>query len=276
MDNENEQLEEQEPEEEQNELSLEQLSQAYAQVLKEHSEPGEVDADHADEEADPSAETDESSESGEDDEQASTDKKNKRKSKPPKSLDQLDADDNANCPISPKSIIESVLFVGVPSGEKITARKLAAVMRDVSPKEVKQVVKELNSEYERDNSAFRVVEDSGNFKLQLHPDLIEVQNHYFGRNRPARLSQNAIDVLAIVAYHQPISRAQVDKIRSKPSGGVLNQLQRRELLIAEKPEGSKEKQFKTTDRFLDLFGLESLDDLPQTSLGSDLQELADY
>ena len=263
MEDENEQSEDQP--EEQNELSLEQLSQAYAQVLKEQGAPGDVEAveDEPDDLEDP-------------EELDSPVEKVKRKSKPPKSLDQLDAEDNEHCPISPKTIVESFLFVGVPTGERLTARKLAAVMRDVSPKEVTQVIKDLNKEYEQDNSAIRIVEEDGNFKMQLHPDLLEVQNHYFGRNRPAKLSQSAIDVLAIVAYHQPITRAQVDKIRTRPSGGVLNQLQRRELVIAEKPEGTKENQFQTTDRFLDLFGLETIKDLPQTSTGSDLQELADY
>ena len=68
----------------------------------------------------------------------------------------------------------------------MTGRKIAAVMRDVSPKEVKKVVKELNSDYKASGAAFQIVEDSGNYKIKLAEDLAEIQNHFFGRNRPAK------------------------------------------------------------------------------------------
>ena len=251
------------------ELSLDQLSQAYAQVMKEQglvpdgldeSEQEESDGEYADEDL-------------ADHEQPA--EKKQIELRPEKSLDEIDAEDNAPCPISPKSIVEAVLFVGAPTGVKLTGRKLAAVMRDVSPKEVKKIVKELNKEYDREKNAFHIVEDSGDYKLKLRDDFIDVQNFFFGRNRPARLSQNAIDVLAIVAYNQPVSRNKVDKIRLKPSGGVLNQLVKRDLIVVSEDSKPKEALFETTDRFLELFGLGALEDLPQTSVVSDLEELTD-
>ena len=247
----------------QEELSLDQLSQAYAQVMREQGQP-----------VDDSQESDGELE-GDTSEDAVAEDEDSNESTNQKTLEEIDADDNAPCAISPKSIIESLLFVGAPAGVKMTGRKLAAVMRDVSPKEVKKIVKELNKEYESENSAFRIVEESGDYKMKLTEDLIEVQNHYFGRNRPAKLSQGAIDVLAIVAYNQPISRKQVEQIRVKPSGTMISQLLKRELIEVGENKEAKEQVLITTKRFLELFGLGTLEDLPQTSIVSDLEELSD-
>jgi segregation and condensation protein B len=82
--------------------------------------------------------------------------------------------------------------------------------------------------------------------------------------------------MAIVAYNQPATKDLVEKIRLKPSGGVLTQLVKRELLAVEAGESnSKIKYYSTTDRFLDLFQLEELADLPQSHDVSDMDELAD-
>lgn len=244
-------------------ISLEQLSQAYAQVMREQGHTVDItDVSPEPTESDP-------------EEQLALDTESNRKSKQHKTPDELDAEDNAACPISPKSIVEAILFVGAPAGTKLTARKLAAVMRDVSPKEIKKIVKELNQDYESNSAAYRIVEDAGNYKMAISNDLLEVQNHFFGRNRPAKLSQGAIDVLAIVAYNQPITRKKVEQIRAKPSGSVLSQLLKRELIGVSEDTKSKDSEFETTNRFLELFGLGALEDLPQTSLVSDLEELSD-
>ena len=185
-------------------------------------------------------------------------------------------DDNACCPISPESIIESILFVGTPKDVKLNSRKVAAVLRDVSPNEVTKTVRELNAKYEKENAAYRIESDGGVFKMVLDPKLVEFQQQFFGRNRQVRLSQAAIDVMAIVAYNQPVTREQVDKIRAKPSVSVLGQLVRRQLLFVEPGEtDSKIKYYSTTDRFLDLFQLEEIADLPQSHDVSDMDELAD-
>ena len=83
--------------------------------------------------------------------------------------------------------------------------------------------------------------------------------------REARLSQAAIDVLAIVAYQQPLSAEQIGAVRGKPSGAVLSQLVHRGLLRIERQPGKRPNvQYFTTDRFLHLFGLQTLADLPQS------------
>lgn len=247
------------------ELSLAKLSEAYASVLKQNqnndSADGEVEDDFSEDETATSA-----------DELDSTAKK-----RVAKTIQDMDAADNSPCPISPKSIVESLLFVGSPAGENLKLKKIAALMRDVSPKEVKKTIGEINQEYEKRNAAFRVVQEDGHCKLQLCEDLIDVQNYFFGRNKAAKLSQGAIDVLAVVAYNQPVTKAKLEKIRKRASGSVLSQLLKRNLIVvADKDESVKEKSYETTPRFLELFGLEALNDLPQTSVVSDLEELTDY
>jgi len=99
-----------------------------------------------------------------------------------------DVDDNAGCPISPESIVEAMLFVGAPRGVKLNSRKIAAVLRDVSPKEVTKIVGELNRRYEKDNAAYRIKVDGGVFEMVLDPKLLDFQQEFFGRNREVRLS----------------------------------------------------------------------------------------
>jgi segregation and condensation protein B len=83
--------------------------------------------------------------------------------------------------------------------------------------------------------------------------------------REARLSQAAIDVLALVAYQQPIAGDQIQKLRNKPSSHVLAHLVRRGLLRIERPGAARRApHYYTTDRFLRLFNLGSLDDLPRS------------
>ncbi|MFK7767375.1 MAG: SMC-Scp complex subunit ScpB [Mariniblastus sp.] len=232
-------------------FSLDQLSQAYAQVLKEKGGGEVIVSEESSEEPLPRDES-------------------------PTEEEVTESDDDAACPISPESIIESILFVGTPKDVKLNSRKVAAVLRDVSPKEVTKIVRSLNAKYEKENAAYRVESDGGVFKMVLDPKLLDFQQEFFGRNRHARLSQSAIDVMAVVAYNQPTTKAQIEKTLPRPCGSVLAQLVRRELLHVEPGSTDpKVKYYSTTERFLDLFGLDGIADLPQTHDVSDIEELAD-
>ncbi len=187
-----------------------------------------------------------------------------------------DENDDAACPISPESIVESILFVGAPSDVKLTSRKIASVLRDVSPKEVAQIVKKLNSRYTQQDAAWRIASDDGNYRMVLDASLEPFRDEFFGRNREVKLNQSAVDVLAVVAYHQPATLQEIDKIRGKKSSSVLNQLVKRQLLVREQSEETPtRKEYRTTDRFLDLFGLTEIEDLPQSHEVADIEELVD-
>jgi segregation and condensation protein B len=242
------------------ELSLASLSRAYAQVMRERE--GGFDCHAADVQRDAALEL--------------SDSDSPHLSDPSELGPQGELQetiDNEACPVSPHSIVEAILFVGTPQGVKLPLKKIAAAMRDVSPNEVKAIIEDLNRQYVDEDFAFRIVNDAGNYKIQLVDDLAEVQNYFFGRNRGAKLSQPAIDVLAIVAYNQPLTRQQLDETRGKISGGVLAQLVRRGLIAENEFDGRT--TYQTTDRFLELFGLTSLEDLPQANAVTDLDELSD-
>lgn len=175
-------------------------------------------------------------------------------------------DDNSVCELSPKSILEALLFVGTPDdSDPLTTNKVASMVRGVSVKEVTQLAKELQAEYEKAGSAFRIERSKNRLKLVLADEFDAVRESFYGEERKARLSQQAIDVLAIVAYKQPVKRETVNELRGRDCGSILNQLVKRELLSVETAEPkSRVKSYRTTDRFLDLFGLDSIDDLPQS------------
>ena len=108
--------------------------------------------------------------------------------------------------------------------------------------------------------------------LALRPRYRGVVEKLYGGVREARLSTAAVDVLAIVAYRQPATKAEVDAARGAESGALLRQLVRRGLVqvVYRGDAEHREVSYGTTARFLELFGLQSLEDLPRTN---DLQQL---
>ncbi len=168
------------------------------------------------------------------------------------------------CEVTPRSILEALLFVGSPDDQPYTARQVAALMRGVSPREIDELVLELNAEYDSEGASYHIQSENEGYRLALRPEFAPVRERFYGKLKEARLSQGAIDVLAIVAYNQPISAESIEKLRSQPGGSVLGLLLRRELISVERPkEPPRMPIYRTTDRFLDLFGLNSLADLPQ-------------
>lgn len=222
-------------------LSLEDLSQAFAALLRQGDDPYEdVVADEEVDELQVPAVADERT----DEEDAV----------PP-------AEDTSV--VTPKSILEAMLFVGHPENRALSAERTAASMRGVRADEIDAWVAELNEEYDRLNCPYAIVASADGYRMILRPDHDDLRERFHGRLKEVRLSQAAVDILAIVAYRQPIDRDAIDRLRSKPSGALLNQMVRRNLLSLDRSAGAK-PVYRTTDRFLDLFGLESLKDLPQS------------
>ena len=177
--------------------------------------------------------------------------------------EELPAD--APCEISPKTILEAMLFVGHPANQPLTSEDVAALMRGVRAQEIGELVIELNRNYDKEGCPYRIESTGPGYRMVLRDEFHSLRDKFYGRTKAAKLSQAAIDVLAIVAYRQPLTREEVDGLRGKPSGGLLTQLVRRELLRMERPDTKpRVPHYHTTSRFLQLFGLESPDDLPQT------------
>lgn len=179
------------------------------------------------------------------------------------SLEVEQADDNDPCQLCPRSILEAMLFVGNQQNEPLTSARAAELMRGVTPEEIPDLVDELNQRYAARGAPYQIASEGVGYRLVLRRPFHEVRDKFYGRVREARLSQAAVDVLAIVAYRQPITSEEVNKIRGRPSNGVLSQLVRRQLLRIERPGHRQPPSYHTTDRFLELFGLETIEDLPQ-------------
>lgn len=171
-----------------------------------------------------------------------------------------------SCQVTPQSIVEAMLFVGNQDKQSLSSRQIAALMRGVSPREIDEVVRKLNEQYTADRSPYQIVSVGAGYRMTLRDEFSGLRDSFYGRFRQARLSKAAIEVLAIVAYNQPVTRKEVDDYRGKPSPALLVQLVRRQLLRIERPEENPRIAiYWTTDRFLELFHLDSLDDLPQSA-----------
>ena len=135
----------------------------------------------------------------------------------------------------------------------------------VDSREIDALVRELNDQYEAAGQAYYIASVGPGYQMKLRGQFDSLTNRFYGRIREARLSQAAIDVLAIVAYNQPIVRVEVDRLRDRSSSAILSQLVRRRLLRIERSDDKPPAvRYFTTDRFLELFGLENLESLPRS------------
>jgi segregation and condensation protein B len=160
------------------------------------------------------------------------------------------------------ALIEAALLA---ADEPLTLRRLAAAAGLTDNSEVRRLVQRLQELYNQDGTAFQVEELAGGFQLLTRPEY----HPWLARLRRAgnemRLSAAARESLAIVAYRQPITRADVEAIRGVQSADMLYQLMEKGLVrITGRDESlGRPVLYGTTKRFLQLFGLRSLRDLPQ-------------
>jgi len=162
------------------------------------------------------------------------------------------------------ALVEAALLA---ADEPLTLRRLAAVAGLADSAEARRLVERLQNLYDRDGTAFQVEELAGGFQLLTRP----AYHPWLARLRRSgaelRLTAPARETLAIVAYRQPITRADVEAIRGVQSSDMLHQLMEKGLVrIAGRDDSlGRPVLYATTRKFLQLFGLRSLRDLPQAS-----------
>ena len=163
-----------------------------------------------------------------------------------------------------KTILEAMLFVGDRENQPLTAERAAENMRNVLPEEVDAAVLELNQQYDQHGCPYHIVGDHNGYRMALRLEFEAIRKKFYGKVRETTLSQQAIDTLAVVAYRQPISAEEIQKLRKENCISTLSLLVRRGLLSVERETKSKRKVtvYRTTERFLQLFHLDSLDELP--------------
>ncbi|HQU41665.1 MAG TPA: SMC-Scp complex subunit ScpB [Pirellulales bacterium] len=161
--------------------------------------------------------------------------------------------------------VEAVLFV---AHEPLTTRKIARLAGLADGTEARTLIRRLSRFYDSQASAFRVEQVAGGFQLltrpkfggwlrRLHPSPVET-----------RLSAPALETLAVVAYRQPVVRAEIESIRGVQCGEMLRQLMERDLvrIAGRSHELGRPFLYGTTRRFLQWLGLQSIDDLPRAEL----------
>ncbi len=159
-------------------------------------------------------------------------------------------------------MVEAVLFA---SQAPVSAAELARADEELDEDRVEEAVAELRAEYDREGRAFGIYEVAGGYQLLTRPEYVPVLERFDSVPTSSRLSAPALETLAIIAYRQPVGRAEVEEIRGVGSGGVLRTLQERELIeVVGRGEGlGRPLLYGTTRRFLEHFGFRSLEDLPR-------------
>ena len=158
--------------------------------------------------------------------------------------------------------LEALLF---STHHPLTAGRLAEMLELESTKPVRRAIKELNEQYITADRSFRVEQVAGGYQLLTLPEFGEILKKAHQKEVDAKLTKAALETLAIIAYKQPILRADIEAIRGVACGETIRSLMEKHLVkIAGRAEiPGRPILYGTTRRFLELFGLNSLKDLPQ-------------
>lgn len=171
--------------------------------------------------------------------------------------------------------VEAILFA---SGESIEADKLAAAA-DIEKETVIKLIDRLNDRYSEQGSSLIIQRLGDSYQMMTRPEFAGNIKSALENRRQTPLSQAALEVLAIVAYNQPVTRGFVEQIRGVDSSGVVKSLTERNLLeeygrLDDVP--GRPIAYKTTDNFLRCFGLNSLDALPPIPNSTDQIDFDEY
>jgi segregation and condensation protein B len=163
--------------------------------------------------------------------------------------------------LQPLALLEAALFL---AKEPMSSRRLAQLAGLPEGTRTRQLIRTLNKRYDQDQSAFCITEVAGGFQLRTRPEfaawLIRMQEV------PAavRLSNPAMETLTVIAYRQPVPRTEVERIRGVQCGDLIRQLLDQDLvkIVGRSEELGRPFLYGTTSKFLQIFGLGSLNDLP--------------
>lgn len=162
------------------------------------------------------------------------------------------------------SVIEAMLFA---SAEPVRSRKIAEMLKDtgIDGRGVRKIITALAKEYDEAGRGFAIEEIAGGFLMLSRPDYAEYIAGLLGGGGGGKLSQAALETLSVVAYKQPVTRADIEAIRGVQAGPLLRALLHKGLIkISGRAEIlGRPLLYGTTRRFLEHFGLKSLNELPK-------------
>ena len=162
--------------------------------------------------------------------------------------------------------LEALLF---STHHPLTAGRLAELLELESTKPIRRAIKDLNEQYITTDRSFRIEQVAGGYQMLTMPEFGDVLKSLHQKEIDAKLTKAALETLAIIAYKQPILRADVEAIRGVACGETIRSLMEKHLvkIAGRAEEPGRPILYGTTKRFLELFGLNSLKDLPQGEEG---------
>jgi segregation and condensation protein B len=161
------------------------------------------------------------------------------------------------------SALEAMLFA---THHPLTAGRLSELLDLETTKPIRRAIKALNEQYTQSNRSFRIEQVAGGYQILTLPKFAEQLKKLHQREADAKLTKPALETLAIIAYKQPILRAEIEAIRGVACGETIRSLMEKHLvkIAGRAEEPGRPILYGTTKRFLELFGLNSLKDLPQS------------
>ena len=172
------------------------------------------------------------------------------------------SDASTDSPVVDLASLEALLF---STHHPLTAGRLAELLELESTKYVRAAIRDLNKQYEAGSRSFRIEQVAGGYQMLTLPAYAAVIKKHQAKEADAKLTKAALESLAIIAYKQPILRADVEAIRGVACGETIRSLMEKHLVkIAGRAEvPGRPILYGTTKRFLEVFGLNSLKDLPK-------------
>lgn len=159
------------------------------------------------------------------------------------------------------ALVEATLFLDSEPLSKESIKRICQLSEEV----VEMCLEGLKEKYKAENSGIELSQITGGWTLTPKKEYWEVLKEKYGNKNAGKLSRSAMEVLSIIAYKQPVTRAEIEAIRGVPPDNMIRLLEERQLVreVGKKDAPGRPSQFGTTKDFLKFFGLNSISELPQ-------------
>ena len=173
----------------------------------------------------------------------------------------VNAPESENQPPPIEKVVEAMFFVG---GQPLTSKRACEILRGLDFKEFVSIIAGLNKKYKLENRPYRIQPKGNGYEMTILPKYRIIADKLYGMLKEARLSAQALDTLALVAYKQPVCRQEIETLRGNDTAAIIRQLVRLGLISVQRGQSdAREITYGTTKKFLELFRLKSLEDLPR-------------
>jgi len=161
-----------------------------------------------------------------------------------------------------KAILEVLIFI---SQEPLTLEKIKEILGEVPEEELRTALQTLQNDYSSDEQGIQIIQTAGGYLFSTKPEHDQWVRRLLQIEKKSKLSSAALETLSLIAYHQPITQAEISAIRGVDSTYCLKTLLLKKLIkiVGRKKAPGNPLVYRTTEKFLQYFGLNSLDDLPK-------------